>query len=124
MSIKPTVSLSPIISLPLIQTAPQTGTRSVFTKSAAPSMVSQVQGNRETLHKQKVLGALRKLDSKQSGVINSNVFYNMLACLEIGLSERDEDELKAKFGVNDGIRYEEAMRSFTFDSVREEWSLI
>jgi hypothetical protein len=47
----------------------------------------------------------------------------MLACLEIGLCEQDEAEIKSKHSATPGsINYPEAIKCLAYDKVREEWT--
>ena len=60
---------------------------------------------REATFKSQVLKQLKKLDDSQSGTINFNVFFNMLACLDIGLSQSDEELIKDRHAAGKDTIY-------------------
>lgn len=80
------------------------------------------QSHAEQGRKQKVLESLKAVDEQSTGLVKANVFFNLLACMDIGLAEQDEREIKAKHSKFGQVRYEQAIKRLTFDAIREEWT--
>ena len=56
--------------------------------------------------KSKIVQTLNGIDEIKSGLCKSEVFYNLLNCLDVELKEHDKDEISKKYTLTRaGINY-------------------
>ena len=73
--------------------------------------------------REKALESLRQIDAAKTGTVKVNVFFNLLACLDLALSEEDEEEIKENHMAKSTllVYYEHVMPRLKFDAIRDEW---
>lgn len=75
----------------------------------------------ELARKDRILAQLRSSDEGKTGFVQTNVFFNILACCDVALGEPDEEDITTNHVTGGKVRYEAAMARLRFDTTRDEW---
>mmetsp|Transcript_1651 Transcript_1651/g.2287 ORF Transcript_1651/g.2287 Transcript_1651/m.2287 type:complete len:164 (+) Transcript_1651:104-595(+) len=77
--------------------------------------------------KHKIIQTCRQIDDMRSGVVKSNVFQNLLDCMEVDVERGEFAECLKLHGVlfegSRYIKYEAAVRMLSYDNHTESWHL-
>ena len=75
--------------------------------------------------KSKIALTLKGIDEVRSGLCKSDVFYNLLSCLEVELSESDKTEIAQKYQLTSQgvslVKYQDVLKALRFDNHTEKW---
>lgn len=77
--------------------------------------------------KNKIIVTLRGIDELRSGLCKSDVFYNLLNCLDVEVADEDRFTIRRKFevahqGVN-FIKYQDVLKALRYDNHSEKWTI-
>ena len=77
--------------------------------------------------KNKIIVTLRGIDELRSGLCKSDVFYNLLNCLEVEIADEDRFTIRRKYELaNQGInyiKYQDVLKVLRYDNHNEKWTI-
>ena len=95
--------------------------------SKAQSIGSMVTGDFNG-KKAKILTTLRGIDEMKSGICKTDVFLNLLDCLDCNISAEDMAMIQRKYSLaNNGVsylKYQNLLKALRFDNHTESWTLV
>ena len=109
-----------------------------YTSMAARSRYSRASGMHSTAgqsmclgdfngKKNKIIVTLRGIDECRSGLCKSDVFYNLLNCLEVEVADEDRFMIRRKYEIaNQGInyiKYQDVLKVLRYDNHNERWTI-
>ena len=78
--------------------------------------------------KAKILTTLRGIDEMKSGICKTDVFLNLLDCLDCNISAEDMTTIQRKYSLsNNGVnylKYQNVLKALRFDNHTECWTLV
>ena len=77
--------------------------------------------------KSKIVLTLRGIDEIKSGMCKSDVFFNLLNCLDVEIADSDKEVIKHKYQLSHQglfyIKYQDVLKALTYDNHNERWTI-